>query len=46
VAHFGQDYSIRYKMENKVNEKEYRNKPLIEEQKVNNKEKSKIRERI
>ena len=35
MAHFGQDYSIRYKMENKVNEKEYRNKPLMEEQKVN-----------
>ena len=36
----------RYEMNNKVNEKGYRNKPLTEEQKVNNREKSKTRARI
>ncbi len=34
------------KVINRVNEKGYRNKPLTEEQKVNNKEKSKIRARV
>jgi len=33
-------------MENKVHEKGYRNKPLTEEQKKNNTEKSKIRARV
>jgi IS5 family transposase len=36
----------QYQMNNKVNEKGYRNKPLTEEQKVNNREKSKTRARI
>jgi IS5 family transposase len=34
------------KMQNCVNEKGYRNKPLTEQQKTNNKEKSKIRARV
>jgi len=33
-------------MENKVHEKGYRNKPLTEEQKANNREKSKTRARV
>ena len=33
-------------MKNKVHEKAYRNKPLTEEQKSNNREKSKIRARV
>lgn len=36
----------KHKVKNKVNEKGYRNKPLTEEQKVNNREKSKIRSRV
>lgn len=36
----------KYKMENKVHEKGYRNKPLTEEQKANNREKSKTRARV
>lgn len=36
----------KYKMNNKVHEKGYRNKPLTDEQKVNNKQKSKIRVRV
>ncbi|MFW6130733.1 MAG: IS5 family transposase [Atribacterota bacterium] len=36
----------KYKMNNKVHEKGYRNKPLTEEQKVNNNEKSKTRARV
>ena len=36
----------KYKMNNKVHEKGYRNKPLTEEQKASNKEKSKIRARV
>ena len=35
-----------YKMENHVHEKGYRNKPLTEEQKINNKHKSKTRARV
>ncbi len=35
-----------YRMNNKVNEKGYRNNPLTENQKINNKEKSKIRARV
>lgn len=36
----------KHKMKNKVHEKGYRNKPLTEEQKISNKEKSKIRARV
>ena len=36
----------KYKMKNKVHEKGYRNTPLTDEQKANNKEKSKIRARV
>jgi IS5 family transposase len=36
----------KYKMKNKVNEKGYRNKPLTDEQKTNNREKSKTRARV
>ncbi len=36
----------KYKMENKVNEKGYRNKPLSDEQKASNQEKSKTRARV
>ena len=36
----------KYKIENKVHEKGYRNKPLTEEQKANNWEKSKTRARV
>ncbi len=36
----------KYKMNNKVNEKGYRNNPLTEKQKISNKEKSKIRARV
>ena len=36
----------KYKMNNKVNEKGYKNKPLTEEQKKSNKEKSKVRARV
>jgi len=36
----------KYKMNNKAHEKGYRNKPLTEEQKSNNKEKSKTRVRV
>ena len=42
-----QDRTIaKYEMKNKVHEKGYRNKPLTEEQKANNTEKSKIRARV
>jgi IS5 family transposase len=36
----------KYKMKNKVNEKGYRNKPLTDEQKASNREKSKTRARV
>ncbi len=36
----------KYEMKKKVHEKGYRNKPLIDEQKANNKSKSKIRARV
>jgi IS5 family transposase len=36
----------KYKMNNCVNEKGYRNKPLTEEQKSSNREKSKTRSRV
>ena len=36
----------KYEMNNKVHEKGYRNKPLTEEQKASNKEKSKTRARV
>lgn len=36
----------KYKMQNKVHEKAYRNNPLTEEQKANNTEKSKTRSRV
>ncbi len=36
----------KYKMKNKVNEKGYRNKPLTDEQKASNKEKSNIGVRV
>ena len=36
----------KYKMKNKVNEKGYRNKPLTDEQKTSNREKSKTRARV
>ncbi len=42
-----QDKTIaKYEMKNKVHEKGYRNQPLTEQQKANNKEKSKIRARV
>ena len=48
-AYTGEDQEkviSKYKMKNKVHEKAYRNKPLTEEQKSNNREKSKIRARV
>ncbi len=36
----------KYEINNKVHEKGYRNKPLTDEQKINNKEKSKTRARV
>ncbi len=36
----------KYKMDNQVNEKGYRNTPLTEEQKISNREKSKTRARV
>ncbi len=36
----------KYKMKNKVNEKGYKNKPLTEDQKLNNNQKSKTRARV
>ncbi len=48
-AYTGEDQEkviSKYKMKNKVHEKGYRNKPLSDEQKANNKEKSKTRARV
>lgn len=48
-AYSGEDIKIFLKTNqigNKINEKGYRNKPLTEEQKLNNKEKSKVRARV
>ena len=48
-AYTGEDQEkviSKYKMKNKVNEKGYRNKPLTDEQKINNREKSKTRARV
>lgn len=48
-AYTGEDQEnviSKYNMNNKVHEKGYRNKPLTEEQKTNNREKSKIRARV
>jgi len=48
-AYTGEDQETVYKKKkviNKINEKGYRNKPLTEEQKVGNKEKSKVRARV
>ena len=48
-AYTGEDQEKVYKKKkvvNKINEKGYRNKPLTDEQKANNKEKSKIRARV
>jgi transposase, IS5 family len=48
-AYTGADQEIvirKYKMENQVHEKGYRNKPLTEEQKAKNHEKSKTRVRV
>lgn len=48
-AYTGEEQEKTYKKKEviaKINEKGYRNKPLTEEQKANNKEKSKIRARI
>jgi len=48
-AYFGDkqnDIIEKYKLKNKVNEKGYRNKPLSEEQKESNREKSKTRARV
>ena len=48
-AYTGEDLEKVYKKKkviNKVNEKGYRNKPLTDEQKANNKEKSRIRARV
>lgn len=48
-AYTGEDQEkviSKYEMNNKVNEKGYRNKPLTEEQKANNREKSKTRARV
>ena len=41
-----EDTITKYKMKNKVNEKGYRNKPLTEEQKLSNRQKSKTRARV
>ncbi|MCF6307078.1 MAG: transposase, partial [Flavobacteriaceae bacterium] len=48
-AYTGKDQDeiiAKYEMKNKVHEKGYRNKPLTEEQKANNTNKSKIRARV
>ena len=48
-AYTGEEQEKVYKKKNvinKVNEKGYRNKPLTEEQKANNKEKSRTRARV
>jgi len=48
-AYTGEDQEkviSKYKMNNKVHEKGYRNKPLTDEQKIQNKEKSKTRARV
>jgi len=48
-AYTGEDQEAVYKKKkiiNRINEKGYRNKPLTEEQKANNKEKSRIRARV
>ena len=48
-AYTGEDEETVYKKKkviNKINEKGYRNNPLTEEQKANNKEKSKTRARV
>ena len=48
-AYTGEDQETVYKKKkviNKINEKGYRNKPLTEEQKANNKEKSRTRTRV
>src|SRR5450759_5246478 len=48
-AYIGEDQEAVYKKKkviNKINEKGYRNKPLTEEQKANNKEKSRTRARV
>ncbi len=48
-AYTGKDQDeiiAKYEMKNQVHEKGYRNKPLTEEQKVNNTKKSKIRARV
>jgi IS5 family transposase len=48
-AYTGEDQEAVYKKKkviNKINEKGYRNKPLTEEQKAGNKEKSRIRARV
>ena len=48
-AYTGEDQETVYKKKkviNKINEKGYRNKPLTEEQKANNKEKSRTRARV
>jgi len=48
-AYTGEDQEkviSKYKMKNKVHEKGYRNKPLTEEQKMNNREKSRTRARV
>jgi len=48
-AYTGEDQEAVYKKKqviNKINEKGYRNNPLTEEQKANNKEKSRIRARV
>ena len=48
-AYTGEEQEKIYKKKkviNKINEKGYRNKPLTEEQKAKNKEKSKVRDRI
>ena len=48
-AYTGEDQEKVYKKKkviNKINEKGYRNNPLTEEQKANNKEKSKTRARV
>ncbi len=41
-----EDTITKYKMINKVNEKGYRNKPLTDEQKLSNRQKSKTRARV
>ena len=48
-AYTGEDQEMVYKKKkviNRINEKGYRNNPLTEEQKANNKEKSKTRARV